>query len=162
MSAAVSIHCCDRTASPFKAKANPGLRVAERVSERTAALWGVEHLEPAHQDVEQALARRLLGHVVIGAGEHRAVDLLHLRGEDRERRAECPAQLGQRDAGLLGDLGKADLLDRLLGEQRHERFDDPLARRLGRCPAARERRMTAWVCGPWPDSCTDLLRRKRV
>ena len=40
MSAAVSIHCCERTARPFRAKARPGLRAAERVSERTAAWCG--------------------------------------------------------------------------------------------------------------------------
>ena len=54
-----------------------------------------------------------------------------MRGEDRERRAELAAQVGERDAGALGDLGEADLLERLLGEQRHEGCDDALARRAG-------------------------------
>ena len=39
ISAAVSIHCCDRTANPLSATARPGLRPAEWMSERTAALW---------------------------------------------------------------------------------------------------------------------------
>ena len=42
-------------------------------------------------------------------------------------RAELAAQLGERDAGALGDVGKADPLERLLGEQRHEGVDDALA-----------------------------------
>ena len=46
--------------------------------------------------------------------EHGSVDLLHLRGKDRKRRAVARAQFGERDAGTLGDLGKADLLDRLV------------------------------------------------
>jgi hypothetical protein len=87
-----------------------------------------QHFEPAHQHVEQALARRLLRHVVIAAaGEHGTVDGLHVRGEDGERRAERVAQARERDAGILGDLGKTDLLDRLFGEQRHERVDDAFA-----------------------------------
>ena len=51
-----------------------------------------KRLEPAHQHVEQPLARRLLGHVGVAAGQHRAVDLLDVSGEDREHRAEFVAQ----------------------------------------------------------------------
>ncbi len=41
ISAAASIHCCDRTERPFSAKARPGLRVAERASETgSRALYG--------------------------------------------------------------------------------------------------------------------------
>ena len=40
ISAAVSIHCCERTASPLSASARPGLQDAERISERTASLCG--------------------------------------------------------------------------------------------------------------------------
>ena len=32
--------CCERTARPFSASARPGLREADRSSERTASLWG--------------------------------------------------------------------------------------------------------------------------
>ena len=86
-----------------------------------------QQLDPAHQHVEQPLARRLLGHVGIIAGEHRAVDLLYVGGQNREGRTECAAQVGERNAGALGDLGKADLFDRLFGKQRHEGVDDALA-----------------------------------
>jgi hypothetical protein len=86
-----------------------------------------EHFEPAHQDVEQPLARRLLGHVGIAAGEHCAVCLPYLRGEDRERRRECAPQLGERDVGCCGDVGKPDSLERFFGEQRHKSVDDAIA-----------------------------------
>ena len=120
MPAAVSIHCCERTAIALSASASGGSRRAERSSERTASLCGAEQFEPAHQHIEQPLARRFLRHVGIDLGEHLAVELLDVGGEDRKRRAELAAQLGQRHAGALGDLGEADALDRLLGEQRHE------------------------------------------
>ena len=111
MPAAVSIHCCERTAMPLSASASGGLRRAERSSERTASWCGASSFEPAHQHVEQPLARRLLGHVGDRAGQHLAVDLLDVGGEDRERRAELAAQVGERDAGALGDLGEADPLE---------------------------------------------------
>ena len=40
MPAAVSIHCCERTATPLSAKARPGLRRTERISERIASRCG--------------------------------------------------------------------------------------------------------------------------
>ena len=55
---------------PLSASARPGLRIAERISERTASLCGASSFEPAHQHVEQPFARRLLGHVGIDAGQH--------------------------------------------------------------------------------------------
>ena len=54
-----------------------------------------EQLDPAHQHVEQPLARRLFGHVGIVAGEHRAVDLLHEGSQNRKGRIECAAQVGE-------------------------------------------------------------------
>ena len=63
----------------------------------------------------------------------------------RSSASETPAR--------AGDLGEADLLDRLLGEQRHEGGDDRVraaARRLlvrGGCAVARLV-CGAWVCGP--------------
>ena len=132
MPAAVSIHCCERTAMALRASASGGSRRAERSSERTASLCGTEQFEPAHQHVEQPLARRFLFHVGIDLGQHLAVELLGMGGEDGERRAEFAAQFGERDAGALGQLGEADPLDRLLGQQRHKRVDDAFARRAGR------------------------------
>ncbi len=97
MSAAVSIHCCERTASPFKAKARPRIAHGRARQRAHRGLVRRQHFEPPHQHVEQPLARRLLRHVGIDAGEHGAVGLLHVRGEDRERRAEQAAQLGERN-----------------------------------------------------------------
>ena len=62
-------------------------------------------------------------------------------GEDREGRTEGVTQLGQRNAGFLGDLRETDLLDRLLREQRHECVDDPLACRLAVARRLRGRRV---------------------
>ena len=86
-----------------------------------------ERLEPAHQHVEQPLARRLLGHVGVAAREHLAVDLLDMGGVDRKQRAEFAAQRGERDPGAGGDVGKADPLDRMLRQQGQEGGDDLVA-----------------------------------
>ena len=59
---------------------------------------GREHFKAAHQYVEEPLARRLIRQFRIAAGEHRAVDLSHLRGKDGEHRRERAAQLGKRYA----------------------------------------------------------------
>ena len=94
-------------------------RIAARRTEQPAhrlPVWR-QQLNPAHQHVEQPLARRFLLHVGIDFSEHLAVKLLDLGAEDRKRRSEFAAQVGQRDAGALGDFGQADALDRLLGEQ---------------------------------------------
>jgi len=86
-----------------------------------------EQFKPAHQHVEQALARRLFGHVGIAAGKHCAVGLAHVRGEDREPRSECAAQIRERHLRCLGNFGKADALNRFFREQRHECVNDALA-----------------------------------
>ena len=96
MPAAVSIHCCERTAKPLSARASGGLRRAERNSERTASRCGASHFEPPHQHVEQALARRLFRHVAQILGEHGAIDGFDVRGDRsraarRIRRAIAPA-----------------------------------------------------------------------
>ena len=126
MSAAVSIHCCERTASPFKAKARPGLRAAERRSERTAALCGASS---SSRRISTSNRRSRGGSAMSSSPPpaSTARSMAFMCGEDGERRAEHVAQVGERDAGTLGDLGKTDLLDRLFGEQRHERVDDALA-----------------------------------
>ena len=112
-------------------------------------LVGRERLQPAHQHVEQPLARRLLRHVGVAAGEHRAVDVLDVSGEDRERRAELGAQLRKLETGAAGDFGQADLLEGMLGQQRHQRVD----RLVAVAGAARRRRGSALcvhvsACGP--------------
>ena len=86
-------------------------------------------LKPAHEHIEQSLARRLLRHVAVAAAQHLAVDLLHMRGQDRERGAELAAQIGERYLGTPRNFSKIDALDRLLGQQGHEGRDDALARR---------------------------------
>src|SRR5262249_56500865 len=67
------------------------------------------------------------GLVGTAAGGPRTVDRPKVRGEDRERRRERAARVGERDARRFGDIGKAEPLDRLFGEQRHEGVDDALA-----------------------------------
>ena len=91
--------------------------------------------EPAHQHVEQALARGFLRHVGIVAGQHLAIDLLDLCGQHRKRGAELRAKLGQRNAGR--DATSPRPIPRtVVGEQRHEGLDHPLARGAFRADAA--------------------------
>ena len=99
MSAAVSIHCCERTREPLQRQREAGIAHGRAHQRAHRLLVRREQLEPAHQHVEQPFARRLLGHVGIVAGKHGAVDLLHMRGEDRKRRAEFIAQFGERHPG---------------------------------------------------------------
>ena len=114
---------------------------------------------PAHQHVEQALARRLLGHVASAAGEHGAVDVLDVGGDDRQRRAEFGAQLGQFQPGAAGDFGQPDLFERMLGEQRHQRVNRLVAVGI----AARRQPVglcgNVSACGPWwpPAGCSVTL-----
>ena len=62
-------------------------------------------------------------------------------GENRQRRAEFGTQLRKLDAGPAGDFGQADLLEGVIGEQRHQRIDrlvavgGPARRGGGRCLA---------------------------
>src|SRR5205823_733060 len=64
--------------------------------------------------------------------EHLAVDRLGVGGEDRERGGEFAAQRAERHADVRRNLGKADLLERLLGEQPHEARDDAITIAAGR------------------------------
>ncbi len=86
-----------------------------------------QHVEPAHQHVEQPLARRLVGHAGVDAVEHRAVDLAHMRGQHLDLGGMLGAQFRQRDAGAARNLGEADVLEPLLRQQRHEGADDRVA-----------------------------------
>ena len=72
-----------------------------------------QRLQPAHQHVEQTFPRWFFGHVAQICGEHGAIGGLDMGGEDRERRSKFAPQLRQRDAGLGGDVGKADRLEGL-------------------------------------------------
>src|SRR5579883_3494497 len=47
-----------------------------------------------------------------------------MRGKNCERRAKFIAQPCERQAGALGDFGKADLLEPLVGEKAKEGSDD--------------------------------------
>ena len=70
-----------------------------------------------HQHVEQALAGRLLGHVVIDTCQHGPVNVLDMGRENGKRRAEFRAQLRKFKSGLASDLREADLLEGVLREQ---------------------------------------------
>ena len=100
----------------LSARARPGLRRAERSSRAHGFLIGGESLDPAHQHIEQSLARRLFRHVAGTAGEHRAVDVLNVAGDDGERGAEFGAQLGELQAGPAGDFSQPDFFEGVLGE----------------------------------------------
>ena len=130
-------------------------RIARRRAHQRARRLAIgrHRLDAPHQHVEQPLARRLLGHVGFTAGQHLAVELLHVRGEDRERAGELAAQRRERDVGAPRDIAEADLLEALLGEQRHQRRDDLFAvgaagRRQGGRGFGAVRRSAA-ACGPW-------------
>jgi hypothetical protein len=87
----------------------------------------LQRLEPAHEYVEQAVARRLLGVFAATARKHFTVGLANEGGDHVECRPELAPHVGQRNAGLFGDGGESDVLERLLGEQREEGLDDLVA-----------------------------------
>jgi hypothetical protein len=64
MSAAVSIHCCERSASRA-GEGEAGIAAGRAHQRAHRGLVRGQHFDPAHQHVEQPLARRLLGHVGI-------------------------------------------------------------------------------------------------
>ena len=101
MSAAVSIHCCERSRQPLQGEGEAGIAHGRAHQRAHGGFMRGKQLDPAHQHVEQPLARRLLGHVGIFAGEHRAVDPLYVGGQNRKGRTECAAQVGERNAGAL-------------------------------------------------------------
>ena len=101
------------------------------MQERThRSLVRLERFEAPHQHVEQPLARRLLGHLVVGGGEHGAIDRFCLRGQNCERGRELRAQIGERDFSAACDLAESDLFEALLAQQRHEGIDHPCTRAL--------------------------------
>ncbi len=140
MPAASSIHFCERTAMALSASAKA--RIAPRRAHQRAHRFLIrrQRLQPAHQHVEQPFARRLLRHVA-AAGKHRTVDVLHMGGEDRQRRAEFGAQGRKLEAGAAGDFGEPNVLEGMFGEQSHQRVDRLVAVGI----AARRRR--AGLCG---------------
>ena len=110
---------------------------------------GSENLDPAHQDVEQALAGRFARHVDVDAVEHLAVDVLDEGGEDRELGAELAAQFRERDLGAGGDFGIADVLDGPCRQDGHEGGDDPITlRRPGPALRRRDRGRRGAASGP--------------
>ena len=144
MSAAVSIHCCERTASPLRARARPGLRTAERISERTAALCGASS---SIRRISTSNSRSRGGSSAMSASSPastaRSISFTWAAriasvepNSPRRSASETPAR--------LRDLGEADLLDRLLGKQRHESVDDAVA--LGSIVVARWRAPRDRLC----------------
>ena len=83
--------CCERTARPLSASASPGLRARRAHQRAHRRLVRRQRLDAAHQHVEQPLARRLLGHVGIAPASTLRSMRLHVRREDRKRRAELAA-----------------------------------------------------------------------
>ena len=121
MSAAASIHCCERTASPLSARASPGLKLAERISERTAALCGAS---TSIRRISTSNSRSRGGSSPMSASPPASTA--------RSISFMCAARIAIVEPNALrssasetpaprGDLGEADLLDRLFGQQRHER-----------------------------------------
>ena len=111
----------------FSSSARSGSRRAARTMLRIACLMRRERLEAGEQHVEEPLARRLRRERRIDAGKHALVDLPDEVGEHREPPVIAFAQRGKRDAGALGDRRRASPLERPLGGERHQRFDDLLA-----------------------------------
>ena len=91
-----------------------------------------EQFQPAHQHIEQLLARGLLRHVGVDPSQHGLVDLLDVSGEDCKRRTVLGAQIRKRNLGALGKLGQADLLERLFLQQCEHRRDDLFPVGIGR------------------------------
>ena len=94
--------------------------VPTRVESTAAPLLEVRDLHVAYGKVEAVHGVGLRGHA---GGEG---------GEDVELGGEGTAQGGERDAGAPGDLGQADLLERLLGGERQQRAGGLLAGLFGR------------------------------
>ena len=135
-------------------------RIAPRRAQQRAhrLLVGRERFEPAHQHVEQPLARRLLGHVGIAAGEHRAVDVLDVGGEDGERRAEFGAQLprasgrrGRRPRRGRSPRSECSASSAISASIALSRSDVPRGGGGGSAPC-----VDVSACGPWrpPAGCS--------
>ena len=131
MPAAVSIHCCERTARPLSASASGGLLRDERSSDRTASRCSREYFKPPHQNVEQPLARGFFGHVVHVLRENRAVGGFDICREHGKRRGKFAADLSQREAAPLRDVVKTDGRKRFVFKKHKKRGDDFLAVGLG-------------------------------
>ena len=128
----------------LSANARPGLRRAERISERTASLYGAS---ASSRRISTSNSRSRGGSSAMSASPPastaRSMSLMWA-AKIGERRAELGAQLRQLQAGAAGDFGEADLLEALLGEQRHQRVDGLVAvggaaRRRARRAALRAR-----------------------
>ena len=132
MPAAVSIHCCERTAKPVE-RQSERRTLPHRADERAHRLALRRHdFEPSHQHVEQPLARLFFRHVGHVLRQHGAVDGFEIGRKNRQRGRKLVAQLRKRHPGGLGDVGEADLFKTLFGKERHESGDDLVARRLRR------------------------------
>ena len=103
---------------------DPGGRLAQTLS------IGGHCFEPAHQDVEQALARTFVGKLDAVLRQDRAVDAARKAGKHRAFRRKRVAEVGERNTGGLADVANRDLLEALLGGKLHQRIDD-LAARIG-------------------------------
>ncbi len=123
-SAATSRRC---NAARRRGPACSGRRVRKALQRR---LVGRQRIEPAHEDIEQAVARALA--LRRTAGEHRLVDAFRERRENGELAGEDAAQFGERHVGGGSDVGEANGHEAALGGERHQRIDDAVARLTGR------------------------------
>jgi hypothetical protein len=147
--AAVSIHCCERTASALSASASGGLRVAERMSERTAARCGAS-ISSLRISTSNRRSRAGSSPARLDPRRARRGRCLDVRGQDSQRRGKFAAQLRERHAGLVRDLGKPDVFDSFLAEKVQERRYDFVAfgRRRGGFARGGSSGSCGRVCGP--------------
>ena len=85
-------------------------------------------VEPPHQDVEQALARRFGRQFGRAVRQDRAVDTFGKPAQYRAFGGKRVAKVGQRDVGGRADVADRDVLERPLGGEPHQRIDDARAR----------------------------------
>ena len=103
----------------------PGGRLAD------ALAVGRHRFQPAHQNVEQPLARALVGEFLAVLGQYRAIDAARESGQHGALRGERVTEIGERHAGRLADVAHRDVLETPLRRELHQRVDD-LAARVGR------------------------------
>ena len=154
--AAVSIHCCERTASALSASASTGLR-RRRAHERAHGfLVRREQFQPAHQHVEQLFARGFLRHLGVDAGEHRSVDVLDVGGERSQTSNRIPRaspQATRRRAWRPRQARSARTDFSASSARKASTILSPVAIRRGRL-----RDVRLWggfcACGPWAELLT--------
>ena len=151
MPAAVSIHCCERTASAVECQRQPRIDCAPSGS-ANASPPCADRAARAGASARRTAARAGTPHPCRGRSRPAPCGRVSLTwaariasGEENSR-----AQLRERHAGAGCDVGESDLFEPLLRQQCHEGLQDALARRTG--GAARAAAMSGLsngsLCGP--------------